>query len=51
MPWGEHRLLGGFADSNMGKLRSKTVKCSGCLFIGSTDENMEKVLKIVNEDQ
>jgi hypothetical protein len=44
-PWGEHRRLSGFLDSNVGKIRLKIVKCSGCSSYVRTDEKVEKVRK------
>jgi hypothetical protein len=45
----EQRLLSDILDSNVGKIRLKIVSVQVFL-TGVTDENIEKVHKIVNED-
>jgi hypothetical protein len=50
MPWGEHKTFEWFYQFKHGET-SVDSEHSGCPLTGHTDENVENVHKIINEDQ
>jgi hypothetical protein len=50
MPWGEHRFLSVFLDSDLGETSVEGCEYADRISAGRTDENAEKVRKIANED-